>query len=48
MDRRIFIQSLAATTYGVKALNAKPIADTKAKKYYFYLLRWRYEPYRFF
>ncbi len=38
MDRRIFIQSLAAATYGVKTLNAKPIADTKAKNIIFICL----------
>ena len=31
MDRRIFLQALAATTYGVKALDAKPIDNVKAK-----------------
>ena len=31
MDRRIFIQALAATTYGVKTLDAKPLIETKAK-----------------
>lgn len=38
MDRRIFIQALAATTYGVKTLDAKPIADTKAKNIIFICL----------
>ena len=38
MNRRIFIQSLAATTHGVKALNAKPIAETKAKNIIFICL----------
>ena len=38
MDRRIFIQTLAATTYGVKAYDTKPVESVKAKNIiYIYL-----------